>query len=201
MAIRDDIKDVCSEIGESYLVRKQSGVYSGEYLIPEPLNQLTSAFSREFLFEATLQYDTLAETGDVLSLLQSGIDYLLINKSPQVIENEVIEFTGSMYKCNVSGELRRPSYPSRGTQYQQEEEFTQVAAEVFATFQESQPSMKEEEFGNIGITKGELYLAGRHDIKIDDRYVTYSGEYYRVMGIKKHMFSGIEVAILGEDRR
>lgn len=205
----DDIKEVFQEVGILFNINR-TPVLSGEYLDWEPNSQVTKPFIREFFLESTFAYDTLVVEGDVIQFMPSGEaagdKYLVMNKTPSLFENEIIDHAGVLYKVNVSGELRRPSGEAEwSTQtYHKVAQFTTIAAEVPAL--QTEPLFGgelevEEELGLLGIEKQELYVPISYGIQALDRYHTASGEYYMVESVKKRRFKGIDVCVLSEDTR
>uniref|UniRef100_A0A6M3J720 Uncharacterized protein n=1 Tax=viral metagenome TaxID=1070528 RepID=A0A6M3J720_9ZZZZ len=210
--IATDIKSVYAEVGIKFDIVRDSGIISGEYLDWEPNQQVTKPFIREFFLECALAYDTDASEGEVIQFMPSGEvnggeRYLLMNKTPDIFENEIIKYDGVLYKCNVSGELFRPSGEAEWdtTQtYRKVTSFEQVREVAFALQSESlfgSDMDTNEELGLLGIEKHELYIPLSFGIQELDRYSPVSGEYYRVDSIKKRRFKGVDVCILSEDTR
>src|SRR5574343_394455 len=117
MGIADDIKAAYIEVGTEYEVLKPTGAqYSGEFLMAESNAQVTKPFVREFFLEAAMPFDTNAAPGDVITFTPTGIRYLLVTKTAELVENALIEHSVVLYKANVSGELLRFSGEARDAQ-------------------------------------------------------------------------------------
>ncbi len=205
--IGDDIKEVFGEVGVSFKIIRDSVDLSGEFLDSASNEQITKPFIREFFLEASLSFDTLVIDGDVIEFLPSGETgekYLVMNKTAEIFENEVIGFAGVLYRSNVSGELLRPSGESAwDDSYRKKTEFEVVRSVSFGL--QTEPlfggELEDVELGLINIEKHELYLPSRYGVKELDRYSPVSGEWYRVESIKTRRYKGVDVVVLGEDTR
>jgi hypothetical protein len=201
--VGEDIKAAYIEVGVSYEVLRDSIISSGEYLIYESNAQVTKPFIREYFLEASLPYDTSGEVGDVLRF-RNGTCFLLMNKTPSEVEDVTIEYGAVLYKANVSGELRRPSGEVWNTQtYHKEPVFEVVKTDCYALLTESlfRYELSEEDFGNLLVTKDEMYIPKRYGAQINDRYSPRSGEYYKISTVKTRGFPGVDIVILEEDTR
>ncbi len=205
MTVGEDIKDALRDIGSLITIFRDSGNLSGEYVDTETNAQVTKPFVREYFLEAMVSYDTDLISGDAFEMDITGIRYLLMNKTPFMVENGVGNYDSVFYKCNVSGEILRPSGEVRSTDtlrivpvYDVEKSncFALLTEPLFSGDLETH-----EELGLLGIKKEELYIPSSFGIKVLDRYQPVSGEYYVVESIKAHRFPGVDVAILGEDTR
>lgn len=208
MGLGTDIKEVFSEVGIAYNILRSETI-SGEYLDWEPNSQVTKPFIREFFLECTFANDTKAVDGDVIQFMPSGEiyggdKYLIMNKTPDIFENEILAFAGVLYKCNVSGELLRPSGEVWDRNYRKAPAFHIVSGEVHALFTEplfGGELETEEELSLLGIEKQDLYVPTSYGVQPLDRFIPASGEVYLVESIKKRRFKGVDVAVLSEDTR
>ena len=205
MTLGTDIKEVLEEVGAAITVLRSAGDISGEFFDFDLNAQVTKPFIREFFLEAMVSYDTNAVLGDVVEIDETGERYIVMNKTPELVENAVMNYSCVFYKTNVSGELLRPSGEVRSSQtYHKQTIFNSVGAECFALMTEplfSGDLDTDEQLGLIGIKKDELYIPKSYGIKALDRYQPVSGEYYIVESIKTRRYPGVDVAILGEDTR
>jgi hypothetical protein len=198
----DDIKDTLEDIGTVVSVVGGSG---SEYLDFEPNAQVTKPFIREFFLDAMVSYDTAMKTGDVIEFDVTGDFFIVMNKTPMLLENERIYHDTVLYKCNVSGEILRPSGETRDSQ-------TMLKSVVFVSIKSDAYSLlteplfsgyldTESELANIGIERQELYIPSSFGIQVLDRFEPSSGEYYLVESIRTRRFPGVDVVVLGEDTR
>lgn len=201
MTLGADIKEALTEIGAVVIVR--SG--ETEYVDLETNAQVTKPFIREFFLEAMVSYDTDMESGSVVEVDLTGEHYLVMNKTPEIVENAIMNYSCVFYKANVSGEILRPSGEVRSTQtYHKVSVFNSVATDCYALLTEplfSGDLETDEQLGLLGIKKEELYIPRSYGIQVMDRFQPVSGEYYIVESIKARRFPAVDVAILGEDTR
>jgi len=200
--VGDDIKDTLKDIGTVVSVIGGSG---SEYLDFEPNAQVTKPFIREFFLDAMVSYDTAMVTGDIIEFDVTGDLFIVMNKTPMLLENERIYNDTVLYKCNVSGEILRPSGETRDSQ-------TMLKSAVFVSIKSDAYSLlteplfsgyldTESELANIGIERQELYIPSSFGIQTLDRFEPTSGEYYIVESIRTRRFPGVDVVVLGEDTR
>lgn len=207
MGIAADLKEVFEEVGISYKILRDSGDVSGEFLDFEPNEQITKPFIREYFLEVSLASDTEAIGGDVVEFLPSGETgdkYLLMNKTADIFENEIIKYDGVLYKVNVSGEILRSSGEVWDDNYRKGYGFKVVKTTAYGL--QVEPLFGGELEDNtdlalIGLEKHELYVPSSYGIQELDQYISNSGEYYRVESIKARRYKGVDVIILGEDTR
>ena len=205
MGVPEDIKEAIGEVGTGFTIIRTAGNVSGEFIDFEPNEQATSPFTKEFFLEVELPYDTPVTPGEVIQFDITGDRYMLMNKTPESLENQVINFTGVVYKCNVSGEILRPSGEVRNPiTYRKEINFVQVK-DVAYGLQVSPLAGGDldidEELGAMTLQRDELYVPSSYGIAVGDRYLSSSGEYYLVENVRKRRFPGADVAILAEDTR
>jgi len=203
-----DISEVLEEVGIGYdIVSSGEEQRSGEFLDAESNSQVTKPFIREFFLEVTFSADTLVQDGDVLQFRYSGDvfgeRYMVMNKTEAVFENEKISHDGVLYKCNVSGELSRPSGETRDSEYRKINVWDPLNDVAYAL--QTEPlfggELEDTELGTIGIEVHEMYIPTIYGVKELDRYSPSSGEYYKVDSIKKRRYKGVDVIVLSEDTR
>lgn len=202
--IGDDIKEVIAEIGAAISILRDSGTVSGEYIKISPNTQATKPFIREFFLEAQISYDTLAIVGDVIQLEENGDKFLLMNKSPYIIENDSIRNDIVLYKCNVSGELQRSVGEARDSQYHRTFKWTTVKTVCYGLMTEplyGNVMEQQEAVAQVGISRHELYIPTSVGVKLNDRYIPVSGECYKVEAVINQRYNGVTVVQLSEDTR
>ena len=206
MTIGPDIKEVLSEVGSAFTIKRDSGDITGEYLDFTPNTQVTKPFIREFFLEAMLSYDTDVISGDIITINVPAQPYLVMNLTPDMFENEIIKRDGVIYKCNVSGELLRFSGEadwSDSTMHKLEH-LQLVRADCYALL--TSPEFggeldKDEDIGYLNMEEQELYVPSSYGLQEMDRYQPVSGEYYMVTAVKKRRYPNVDVALLSEDTR
>lgn len=199
-----DIKEVYEEVGIGFTLLRAIEIPGG--FMHYSLNrQVTKPFIREFFLEAFLSYDTPATAGEVLRFDVTGDIFMVMNKTPQTFENEIIQYHAVLYKCNVSGELLRVSGETWNDNYQMNPVYQTVRANAYGLMTEAlygHDLETDEELGQIGVENHELYLPASFGPKILDRYIPYSGEWpYKLETLKTRRFPAVYVAELAKDTR
>ena len=209
MTIGFDIKDVYREVGAAYAATRPGPGSSGEietgYLDFELNRQVTKPFIREYFIEASLPHDTIAGVGDVIEFTADGRKFLLMNLTPDLFENEVFEYQGVLYKCNIlAGKLERFSGEEWDSNYKKDFVWDLIDDAIPALVTESLFGHSLEtdvELGMLGLERHELYISASYGIKTLDRFTPVSGEFYMVTTIKSRRYDGIDVAELETDTR
>lgn len=209
MSAKTSIKTALEKAGVGYTIIRGTGNISGEYLDQETNDQVTKPFIREFFIETLFSYDTEIVPGDVVNFDETGDDFLVMNKTPSLVKDEVILYDGVLYKCNVSGELYRPSGEAVwGSNYRKETSWELVSGETGTTCYGLQTEPLhgieveiDDQLGQIGLENHELYISSSFNVKPLFRYQTVSGEYYRVSSVKERRYPGVDVILLEEDTR
>lgn len=209
MSIGFDIKDVYVEVGTAYSASRVGPGVSGEletgYLDFELNRQVTKPFIREYFIEASLPYDTISAVGDVIEFTGDGRKFLLMNLTPDLFENEVFEYQGVLYKCNViAGKLERSSGEDWDSNYKKRHNWHTIDDSIPALVTESLFGHSLEtdvELGMIGLERFELYIPSSYGIKPLDRFTPVSGEWYMITTVKSRRYTGVDVAELETDTR
>jgi hypothetical protein len=205
MTIGPDIKEAIEEVGLKYTILRDVGNITGEYLTYKPNAQVTKPFIQEFFLEAALVYDTQILVGDIVQFDVPGDNYIVMNKTPDLFENEIIRFNGVLYKCNIVADIYRPDDTgARDAQYHQATSWSLVKSSVNALLTTPLYGVDLEtdlELGMIGVSDLELYIPSSIGLEVLDRVVISSSEYYRAETIKKRRYSAVDVCDIGEDTR
>ena len=205
MTIGPDIKDAIEEVGLKYTILRDAGDIAGEYLTYKPNAQVTKPFIQEFFLEAKLLYDTQVVVGDIVQFDTPGDKYIVMNRTPELFENEIILFNGVLYKCNVVLNIYRPDDTgARDAQYHQSTSWSLVKSSVNALLTTPLYGVDLEtdlELGMIGVFDLELYIPSSIDLQVLDRTIISASEYYRVETVKKRRYSAVDVCDIGEDKR
>ena len=204
--VGEDIKEAYEAAGSSFTILRGDDEIGGGYF-KDKLNRLvTKPFIREFFLEVSLAYDTVVLPGEVVRMDTTTEVYLVMNLTPQVLENEIIAYHCVFYKCNVSGELKRPTETDGGwgDDYRINAGFSTFTSGCYALQTEAlygHDLETDEELGMLGLENHELYVPHSVGVQIHDRYEPVSGEYYRAETIKTRRYNGIDVVGLAQDTR
>jgi len=202
MTIGPDIKEVLAEVGVKYLVLRDSGNVTGEYLTYKPNAQVTKPFIREYFLEAALSHDTKAVSGDIIQFVITEDCYIIMNSTPALFENAVIKYESVLYKTNVLIDVLRPSNVRDVNTLQMRTIWTPIKTRAKALI--SVPMFgidldTNEELGLIGIGNYELYLPSSYGAQVLDRIRVSSSEFYRVETVKRRRYNNVDVLDIGED--
>jgi len=200
-----DIKEAVVDVGSSFTIIRESGTIAGGYLDFEVNSQATKPFIRGFFVEATLAYDTAVVEGDIVNVPNLDGQFMVMNNTAEAFENEVVDYNAVLYRCNVSGEIHRFSGETWDTQtYDHKSVWEVIATSCYALCTENLFGTEldqDEEFVQLGLESSSLYIPHNKGIRLMDRFVVASGEYYKVDSVHKRQFGGVDVCKLEEDTR
>lgn len=201
-----DLKEVYEDVGSFFLRLSGESFVDSCFGKVATNRQVTKPFIREFFQEVDLPYDTDIVSGDVVQQDISDEVFLVMNRTPRIFENEIISFGCVFYKCNVSGELTRPSdEESWDGNYHQHQGWESVKEVVYGLLTEAlygHSLDSDSELGEIGLENHELYVSNTVGARVLDRYIAVSGEeWHKVETIKKRRYNQIDVLGLSEDTR
>lgn len=205
MTVGPDIKEVLQDVGVKIKIHTISRFYTGEYIKYQPNSQVTKPFIREFFLDGSAAYDTNMEAGHVVEVLETGVKYLVMNKTPRMLENAVYQYDIVLYKCNVTIDIERPIEIRSSQTYKTRTSWQKVYAgkpallttPLFGVTMET-----DNEVGLLRIDKGELYVPSSYGVQRLDRIrLTGTREYYRVEAIQGRRFENIDLVDVGEDVR
>lgn len=203
MTIGPDIKEALEEVGTAFTILRTG---SGEYLDITQNTQVTKPFIREFFLEVELAYDTEAQSGDIITLDVPGDKFMLMNLTSDLFENSIIINNGVLYKCNVSGELSRPSGEADWADATYKRDFAWVPIAdpcygLLTTPEHGGGIVEESPIGYIDLDSQELYIPSSIGAQELDRFSPVSGEYYMVREVKKRRYPNVDLILLSEDNR
>lgn len=205
MSIGPDIKEALYDVGIFYDILLPVPLPDQEKLVYKGNAQATKPFIREFFLEATISYDSLIISGAVIKIVSSAIPYIVMNKTPNMFEDEIIESKVVLYKCNVSGELLRISGEvGWNPQYQKTPKFEVIRANAYALQTElllGSGILTDQEIGAVSTDRQDLYIPEYYGVRELDRYTPVSGESYMVKSVRRRIFDNVDMCELIPDRR
>lgn len=203
-----DIKEVYTELGTAVTVVSRDPVITGERVIYELNAQATKPFIREHHLDSTFPYDTVVTTDDVLEFDETGDHYLVMNKTPEMFENSVVEWSMVLYKCNLplTAHIVRPIEIRDPVSYNMIAGWHVIAnSPVYGLISDrifgSEISQEESGGGQFPIWRIDLYLPKFYGIKPLDRVIISENEYYKVETVENYYYPGVCTALLVEDTR
>ena len=205
MSIGPDIEEALEDVGVSFTQLHPNIILKTEKLMYKGNAQATKPFIREFFLEATISYNSAINPGCIIKTVASAIPYLVMNKTPEVFEDEVIKHDIVLYKCNVSGEILRISGEAGWNEnYEKVPVFQVIRSNAYALQTEVLAGSGvhlDAEIGAISTDRQDLYVPSDYQVRELDRYQPVSGEYYMVKSVKKRIYDQVDVCELVADAR
>ena len=177
---------------------------SGEYLVYELNRQVTKPFVREYFLEAEVAYDTQSVVGDCL-IFDDARRFLVMNKTPEHFENEVVLYSSVLYQSNIDARILRASGEQDwDDNYLMTDNWVTVEDSIDVLITESLYGHDIEtdvELAQFGLENHEMYIPSWVGILALDRVEWTSGEFYKVQVVKRRRYDGMDVVELAEDTR
>lgn len=200
-----DIQEVIDELGVSVEILR-SPVNLTEKIIYEMNSQATKPFIREFHRDGSFSNTTNITTGDVLHIITTNEYMLVMNKTPDMFENEVVEYASVLYKCNFAppSKISRPGPQVRDANYNLTESWIDVVPNAYGIIADKLQGTnidQEEPVGQIQIWAIEAFIPASYAIQPLDRLYISSTEYYKIEKVERYRYPGILALDLVEDTR
>jgi hypothetical protein len=207
MALGPDIKEVYDELGASVTIVNRSPVVTGEKILYEINAQGTKPFIREHHLDCSFPYDSTIATGDILLMNETGRYHMVMNKTPELFEDSVVEYSGVLYLCNLplTAHIVRPIEIRDAQTYdmisgwevvEDSPIYGLMSDRLFGSALEAN-----ERIGQNQLWRIDLYIPKWYDIKPLDRLIVSPTEFYKIETIESYNFPGSVVALLVEDTR
>jgi len=203
-----DIGEVYDELGAIVSIVNRVPVVTGQRVLYDVNAQATKPFIREYHLDGSLPYETLITPQDVIHIIETDKYYMIMNKTPELFENSVVEWNVVLYLCNlpITAHILRPveirdpeTYKIvNGWQILNEAPIYGLASDRFFGADIDQETPK---VGQFQMWKIDLYLPKFYAIKPLDRIFMSETEYYKVEVIESHHYPGVNMALLVEDTR
>ena len=208
IGLGSDIKEVYSELGTAVSIISRTPIVTGEKVIYELNSQETKPFIREHHLDSTFPYDTAVTVEDILEFTETGDHYLVMNKTPEMFENSIVEYSMVLYKCNLplTVHILRPleirdavSYNMIGGWHIVKDSpvYGLISDRVFG----SEITQADTGAGQFPIYRIDLYISKFYGVKPLDRIVVSESEFYKVETVENYYYPGVCVCMLVEDTR
>jgi hypothetical protein len=208
VGIGTDIKEVFSELGASFSIITRDPVVTGEKVTYELNAQATKPFIREHHLDAAFAYDTAIEVTDVIHISETDKYYMVMNKTPELFEGEVVEWSSVLYLCNLPSTVRivRPIEIRNSSTYKMVQGWTDVVdPPIYGLLTDrifgSEIEQEEPLAGQIQVWRIDLYVPKSYGVKPLDRLIVSDTEYYKIESVESYYYPGVNVALLVEDTR
>ena len=105
-----DIGEVYDELGAIVSIVNRVPVVTGQRVLYDVNAQATKPFIREYHLDGSLPYETLITPQDVIHIIETDKYYMIMNKTPELFENSVVEWNVVLYLCNlpITAHILRP---------------------------------------------------------------------------------------------
>lgn len=205
MGIGPDIKDVLDELGTPFTIYYTDGsTAAGEKLDYDTYPEHSSEFIRQFFFTVTLPYTTAVSKGDIISF--HGVFFLVTNITPSLFEDSIADNIAVLFRCNISGGTiqRFSDAPGFSADYTRDPNWTDIYTGVYALHTEARFGPGLEDFQDtldVPVEKDLLYITGNYDIKVGDRWLVSTTDYYKVDQISTRRLDNVNIIQLSSDTR
>lgn len=203
--IGPDISEVINELGVAVeILRTPTNI--AEKIIYDMNSQATKPFIREFHRDGSFSSDTKIESGDILHVLKTEEHLMVMNKTPDMFENEIVEYASVLYKTNFpsTAKIATPGPQVRGADYNLTESWIDTVAKAYGVIADKLQGSnidQEEPTGQIQIWAIEAFVPASYDVKPLDRLYISATEYYKIEKVEKYRYPGILALDLVEDTR
>ena len=203
-----DIDEVYEELGALVSIVNRSPVVTGQRVLYDINAQATKPFIREHQLDASFPYDTLITTNDVIKIIVSDRHYMVMNKTPELFENEIVEWSSVLYLCNIptTAHIVRPVEVRNSQSYNMisgwqvlidSPMYGLLSDRIFGTEIEQQSK----EGGQFPIWKITLIAPKYYAVKPLDRLIITETEYYKIEAVESYYYPGMNQILLVEDTR
>jgi hypothetical protein len=197
-----DIADVMDELGVSATILRSPTNLTEK--INTSIKETADPFTQEYEFDASFKYNTVIVPGDVIQML--GTSYIVMNKTGDLFEGEVVEYAAGLYKCNTSSTalLLSPTSSVNQTTFVVTSGWSIKKSPAYGFVYKGKRGVSANEETSPGKeTTYTLYClvpASYGAMKLD-RFQLSPTEYYRVEDVETYQYAGVHVLSLVEDER
>ena len=203
-----DIAEVYTELGSDATLVNHIPPITGERVIYEINSQATKPFIREHHVDASFPYNTQLLAGDIVHILKTDRYYMAMNKTPEMFEDEIVEWSAVLYLCNMpsTAHLIRPVEIRDTVTLKMLNSWELVVDNpMYALLTDrifgSAIEQETPKAGQFPVWRMDLYLPKAYGIKPLDRLVISETEYYKVEAVESYNFPNCQVALIVEDTR
>jgi len=195
-----DVKDAINEVGRSFKILR-TPVIEGEKVLFESdySPSLTNLVLKVYFY-----WDTEVVSGDLIQV--SDGTFIVTAVEPNSLEDEVYLIWGELYRCNLTGTLKRQASGSSyydTTSYRRSVTWETVVETAYCTLIEGAIGGSLEEIRPFFVSDGELILIfpKYYGIQQEDRLETSSGARYRIKYFDNRINTDAIIAFCERDVR
>lgn len=201
MSIGEDINGVLAEIGVSAeIIRTPTNIT--ENITCDAKENSNDPFSQHNYFDAMLGYNSSIVPGDVLKI--NNMMFLVMNKTPETFESEIVQHVSILYKCNFVGILLASTEIKDQTTYEVTLGWSvrknNVVGLIYKDVRNTINDVNRSTGKDLNFILN-CIVPSSYDAQPLDRLFLSSSEYYRVQDIEKYQYPGIHVLTLVKDDR
>jgi hypothetical protein len=204
--IGSDIGEVYDELGAAITIINHIPIVH-EKMLYEINAQGTKPFIREHHLDCTFPYNTSLVVGDIIFMSKTDRYYMVMNLTPELFEDEIVEYSGVIYLCNLplTAHIVRPYERRNQITYNMisgwqviinSPVYGLLSDRLFGSQVEAGPIVGQDLNWRI-----DLYIPKWYDIKPLDRLIISDTEYYKIESIQAYNYPGTVTALLVEDTR
>lgn len=212
MSIADEIRAVLQEVGSLVVVHKPDGTETNtDYIDDNSHSEHTNPNIRAFFYDLNLHYPTDVQPGDTV---RWGTDpytteILITAMSPQMFENEIVEFIASGYVVNdVGGFWFYNQDADPGDDYDENPAWAELypALQIRTTVMDRLYRSMIRPAGNDSMDVADLSLqmfisSYFSKVAMGMQWRSVTGQKYKVDHIEENNFPGLRVVFLSEETR
>jgi hypothetical protein len=198
-----DISEVIEELGVTATIYRTPANLT-EKLVYDVNALSANAFLRENMLNVSFKHNTIITTGDVIQF--HAIEYLVINKTPDDFEDEITEYAGVVYKCNLpAGSLiLSPTKATDPTTYKITQGWAIRKSDAKGLLTQDKRSTEvdaETSTGKVLTFALECFVPAHYGVEINDRLYINATTFYRVQDIEQYRFPDVHVLSVVKDDR
>jgi hypothetical protein len=210
MSIAEEIREVLIEVGSSSVIRQPDGTETTtDYIDDNSHAEHTNAAIRAFFIDLSLHSPTEATVGSTIKW--GNTELLITSLSPQMFEDEVVEYVASGYVVNTKGNFyyyEQEETPDESENYDIIREWQELypGLEIRGTIMDrlyrSMIKSIANESMDVETHKLNLFISDYYsEIAMGMQWRTTDGRKYKVEHVEDHNFIGIKVVFMSEELR
>lgn len=204
MSVSENIERVFQKIGTEVRVIKHNNSDSTlEYIDYETKMSNSTPFQDQFMIECTFGVNTNALPGDLIEFTDDGSKFIMVSESKSRFQNKVVTIESVLYKCNVSGDIKRKELSGRNENYELVESWNTIVSGEAGLFvgDINDRSVESQEHSEVYITEPNLFLSGDVDVQSDDRFEISADEKYQIKSVEPRRLDNIKICRVQKDNR
>jgi len=204
MPVSENIERVLQKIGtEVRIIKHDDSDPTLEYIDYEINPNDTAPFYGQHMIESTFGYNTNADPGDLVEFVDDGSKYLIVSSNKTRFKNKLVTIESVLYKCNITGDIKRKQTTGRDDNYNLIEEWNTIASGESALFvgDINDRSVDSQDYAEIYTMNPNLFISGDVDVQSDDRFEVSADEKYQIKSIEPRRLENVKICRVEKDNR